>query len=104
MFGFRKDDDPAMRNSFNEALMSMKADGTLAILQDKYIAEPGIDEPEPVEFRVFENVDRKVKVAVTGDLPPIDFVTANGNPVGFNTAVVAEIAKRLKNRLMFLKV
>ena len=95
-FGFRKDDDPAMRNKFNEALMSMKADGTHAILREKYIAEPGLDEPEPVEFGVYENIDKKIKVAVTGDLPPIDFVAADGKPAGFNTAVLAEIARRLK--------
>ncbi len=94
-FGFRKDDDPAMLNRFNEALLSMKADGTLAILREKYINGAGLSEPEPVEFRDFENVDSKVKVAVTGDLPPIDFVNADGKPAGFNTAVLAEIAKRL---------
>ena len=45
-FGFRKDDDPALRNKFNEALLSMKADGTLAILREKYVEEQGLDEPD----------------------------------------------------------
>ncbi|MBQ9594999.1 MAG: transporter substrate-binding domain-containing protein [Synergistaceae bacterium] len=94
-FGFRKDDDPAMLNRFNEALLAMKADGTLAILREKYINDAGFSEPEPVEFRDFENIDTKIKVAVTGDLPPIDFVSPEGKPAGFNTAVLAEIAKRL---------
>lgn len=95
-FGFRKDNDPSLRNKFNEALLSMKADGTLAILRSKYIDEPGLDEPEPVKFDVYENIDTKIKVAVTGDLPPIDFIAADGKPAGFNTAVLAEIARRLK--------
>ena len=94
--GFRKDDDPALRNKFNEALLSMKADGTLTILRAKYIDEAGLDDPEPVKFDKFENIDTTIKVAVTGDLPPIDFVAADGTPAGFNTAVLAEIAKRLK--------
>ena len=95
-FGFRKDDAPSLRSKFNEALMSMKADGTLAILRSKYIDEPGLDDPEPVKFEKFDNVDTTIKVAVTGDLPPIDFIAADGTPAGFNTAVIAEIAKRLK--------
>lgn len=95
-FGFRKDDDPAMLNSFNEAILSMKADGTLAVLSSKYVAEAGIEEPDPVEFETYENIGTKVKIAVTGDIPPMDFVTADGKPAGFNTAVIAEIGRRLK--------
>ena len=102
--GFRADDDPALRNKFNEAIMSMKADGTLTILEDKYIAEPGIGDPEPVEFEHYSNVDKVVKVAVTGDLPPIDFVNADGTPAGFNTAVLAEIAKRLKINIELVNI
>lgn len=93
--GFRKDDDPDLRNKINEALDAMKLDGTLAILQVKYILEPNPEDPEPVEFRNFENVNKKIKVAVTGDLPPIDFIAADGTPAGFNTAVIAELGKRL---------
>lgn len=103
-FGFRKDDDPAMLNKFNEALLSMKTDGTLAILREKYINDAGSGEPEPVEFRHFENVDNTIKVAVTGDLPPIDFVNAEGKPAGFNTAVLAEIAKRLRVNIEIVNI
>ncbi len=95
-FGFRKSDDPDLRNKFNETLMSMKADGSLQTLVAKYIYEPGVDEPEPVKFEKFENVDKVVRVAVTGDLPPVDLIKADGTPAGFNTAVLAEIARRLK--------
>ncbi len=94
-FGFRKDDDVTMLNRFNKALLSMKADGTLAILREKYIDSAGIGEPEPIEFRYFDNINTRVRVAVTGDLPPVDFVNPEGKPAGFNTAVLAEIAKRL---------
>ena len=103
-FGFRKDDDPSLRSKFNEALLSMKADGTLAILVDKYIAEPGLDDPEPVKFEKYDNIDTTIKVAVTGDLPPIDFIAPDGNPAGFNTAVLAEIAKRLKINIELVNI
>ena len=102
--GFRKDDDPALRNKFNEALLAMKADGTLAVLRAKYIDEPGLDDPLPVKFGAYENVDTKIKVAVTGDLPPIDFIAADGTPAGFNTAVLAEIGKRLHMNIELVNI
>ena len=102
--GFRKDDDPALRSKFNEALLSMKADGALAILRAKYIDEAGLDAPEPVEFEKYENIDTTIKVAVTGDLPPIDFIAADGTPAGFNTAVLAELAKRMKVNIQLVNI
>ena len=40
-----------------------------------------------------------IKVAVTGDLPPLDLVLANGKPAGFNTALLAEMGKRLNKNI-----
>lgn len=95
-FGFRLDDTgKALAEKFNEAIFSMKADGTLAVLQGKYIYDAGIGDPEAVMFRNFANVDKKLTIAVTGDLPPIDYVAADGTAAGFNTAVIAEIGRRL---------
>ncbi len=101
--GFRKSDDPAMRNRFNDALKAMKADGTLAILRERYIDEAGTTEPAAVKFDSFEGADT-VKVAITGDLPPIDYVAPDGKPAGFNTAVLAEIAKRLKLNIELVNI
>ncbi len=102
--GFRKDDDPALRNKFNEALLSMKADGSLTILRAKYIDQPGFDDPEPVKFDTFKNIDKTIRVAVTGDLPPIDFIAADGTPAGFNTAVLAELASRMKVNIELVNI
>ena len=102
--GFRKDDDPALRNKFNEALLSMKVDGALTILRAKYIDQPGFDDPEPVKFDKFKNIDKTIRVAVTGDLPPIDFIAADGTPAGFNTAVLAELASRMKVNIELVNI
>ena len=101
--GFRKDDD-TLRKKFNEALFSMKADGALTILRAKYIDMPGYDDPEPVKFDKFENVDTTIKVAVTGDIPPIDYIAPDGTPAGFNTAVLAEIASRMKVNVQLVNI
>ncbi len=91
-FGFRGD-SAALRDKFNKALQTLKADWRLAAIEGRYISSPNA-EIEPVTFTKFENAST-VKVAVTGDLPPIDFVRADGTPAGFNTAVLAEIGNVL---------
>ncbi|MBR1658349.1 MAG: transporter substrate-binding domain-containing protein [Synergistaceae bacterium] len=104
-FGFRADDaGKELAAKFNEAILAMKEDGTLAVLQAKYIYDAGIGDPESIEFRKFDNVDRKITIAVTGDLPPIDYVTADGNAAGFNTAVIAEIGKRLEANVELIQI
>ena len=56
-----------------------------------------------VAFEKFEGAET-IKVAVTGDLPPIDYVAADGTPAGFNTAILAEIGKRLKVNIELMNV
>ena len=95
-FGFRLDDrGKALAAQFNDAILTMKQDGTLSALLGRYIYEAGIGDPETVEFKRFDNVDKKLTIAVTGDLPPLDYVAADGTAAGFNTAVIAEIGRRL---------
>ena len=104
-FGFRLDDSgKALAAKFNDAILSMKADGTLAALQGNFIYDAGIGDPEAIEFRKFDNVKDKITIAVTGDLPPIDYVAADGTAAGFNTAVIAEIGKRLNVNVELLYI
>jgi len=101
-FGFRED-SKELQNSFNAALLALREDWTLASLEGVYIADPDDDDPEPVEFLKFDGADT-IKVAVTGDLPPIDFIAADGQPAGFNTAVLAEIGAYLKKNIELVNI
>ena len=100
-FGFRED-SKELRDKFNEALLVLKNDWTLGALEGVYISSPS-DEPEPVNFMKFEKADT-IKVAITGDLPPIDFVAADGKAAGFNTAVLAEIGAYLKKNIELVNI
>lgn len=77
------------------AISEMREDGTL-----KDIVATHIDgmlnggEPDSIEIPVIEGADT-ITVAVTGDLPPMDYLDVDGNPAGFNAAILAEISKRL---------
>ena len=100
-FGFRKG-NTELQQEFNGAIAAMKKDGTLAKLEKKYITELA-GEPEQVKFTEFKGA-ATIRAAVTGDLPPIDFIAADGRPAGYNTAILAEIGRRLKKNVRLISV
>ena len=74
------------------------------MLAKQYITDLKKDgEPPKVEIAKIEGADT-IKIAVTGDLPPIDLVLADGSPAGFNTAVLSEISKRLKKNVEIVSI
>ena len=95
-FGFLDDEKGNdLRTRVNEAIAAMKGDGTLDALTTQYL-KPGAGEMLMlVQFESFPESDETVRVAVTGDLPPIDYIGEDGIPAGFNTAVLAEVGRRL---------
>ena len=101
-FGFRED-SKELRDKFNEALRVMRNNWILQTLEGIYTTSPGTEEPEAVEFEHFDGADT-IRVAVTGDLPPIDYIAADGTPAGFNTAVLAEIGAYLKKNIQLVEV
>ena len=98
-----KDTKAELRDKVNAALKAMKEDNTLALLIVKYLNGPDFIMTKPIEFAKFDGAET-IKVAVTGDLPPIDFIAPDGVPAGFNTAILAEIAKRLKVNLELVNI
>ena len=94
-FGFRQEDGGELQKGFNAALADMKKYGALANITRMYCANPGGENISSVRFEDFPDA-ATIRVAVTGDLPPVDYVSANGEPAGFNTAILAEIGRRMK--------
>ena len=100
-FGFRAG-NVELQKEFNSAIAAMKKDGTLAKLERQFITELA-GEPEVVKFTEFKGA-QTIRAAVTGDLPPIDFIAADGRPAGYNTAILAEIGRRLKKNVRLISV
>ena len=92
-FAVRKD-DAALKADLDKVIGEMKDDGSLDKLVKDYItdADKGAA-PPAIEIPMTEGADT-IKVGVTGDLPPLDYVSADGKAAGFNTALLAEVAKR----------
>ena len=92
-----------LRDQFDRAIADMKADGTLDALVLKHIAEASrTGETEAIAFEQFEG--DPIRVAVTGALPPMDYVAPDGSFAGFNTAILAEIGRRLQKNIALTQV
>ena len=103
VLGFRDGEGEALREKFNAALADMRKDGTLDAITRKYCGNPGHDKMDSVKFETFPDAET-VRVAVTGDVPPIDFIAADGEAAGFNTAILSEIGRRAKLNIKLLHV
>ena len=103
-FAVRKD-DAQLKADLDKVIGEMKSDGSLDKLIDEYITEvsTGKVAPPAVEIPKIEGAPT-IKVGVTGDLPPLDLVTPDGKPAGFNTALLAEVAKRLGRNIEIIDI
>ena len=102
-FAVRKD-DTQLKADLDKILDEMKADGSLDKLINDYITnvEKG-KTPPAVEIPTTEGAET-IKVGVTGDLPPLDLILPDNSPAGFNTAMLAEISKRLGKNIQPVQI
>jgi hypothetical protein len=92
------EENSGLRDQFDQAIEAMKADGTLEELVRVHITDAARSgKPEAVEFETFDG--EPIRVAVTGSLPPMDYVAEDGSFAGFNTAILAEVGKRLEKNI-----
>ena len=101
-FGFRAE-DKGLCEDFSKIIEAMKEDGTLKALEEKYIKNAD-KAPEAVAFEKFGDDAGTITVAVTGDMPPVDFIAEDGKPAGYNTAVLSEIGKRMKKNISLINI
>ena len=97
-------EDTALLDSINSAIQSMKDDGTLDNLTKTYITDLNLKEnPPAVKIEQIDGADT-IKVGITGDLPPLDLILPDGTPAGFNTAMLAEIGKRINKNIEIVQI
>ena len=97
-------EDVELRDQISNSIAEMEEDGTIEEMRQRYIEDVIVgDDPDVVVPQEFPGA-RTIKVAVTGDRPPMDYVSAGGEPVGFNTALISEIGKRLGINIEFVTV
>ena len=91
----------ALRDEINRALNAMENEGVLAALEATLNVAG--EEPVPVEMEKIEGADT-IRVGVTGDLPPFDYISEAGIPAGYNTAILAEIGKRIGKNIELVNI
>lgn len=94
--------DKSQVEAINEAIVAMKADGSLDKLVDEYITQRK-GEPAPVYLQKIDGADT-LKIAITGDLPPMDCILSDGTPAGFNVAFLGELTKRIKKNFRIVSI
>ena len=99
------EENAALGDELSVAIKAMQDDGTLEQLIADYLTAyvAAGDDPAAVEMPVIEGADT-VKVAITGCLPPLDFIAANGTPAGFNVAFLAELSNRIGKNIELVTV
>lgn len=97
------DEESGLIEKVNAAIDDMKKDGTRDMLEKKYITDLGSSDPEAVELP-YNALWETVRIAVTGDMPPMDLMLADGTPAGFNTAFLAELSRRIEMNFELVSV
>ena len=80
-------------DSINAAIDTMKANGTLNSLIDKYLTNAS-ENMVSVELPSIAGAPT-INIGITGDLPPMDYILPDVTPAGFNTAFLSELSKCL---------
>ncbi|MEE1199617.1 MAG: transporter substrate-binding domain-containing protein [Christensenellales bacterium] len=75
----------------DSGIKQLKADGTLDKLIEEELKAYITSDPTPEKLPKFDGA-KTYRIAITGDKPPMDFVTADGKAAGFNVALLSEIA------------
>ena len=97
-------EDSLLRNDLNKALESLKNDGSLKELEDKWITNlPANNEPAANVIPKIPNA-KTIYVGISGEFPPLDYISADGKPAGFNVAIFEKISKSLNLNFEFVSI
>lgn len=95
-----REEDTQLHQLLQNGIQSLAGDGGLDTLIDTYITKVSTD----AAGNTAQNGGETFVVGVTGDLPPLDYVAADGTPAGFNVALMNAIAERQNVNFTFVQV
>ena len=97
------DKSAAQVEEINNAINAMRQDGTLAKLVKENISDLKGADPVHVDLPMIDGAET-IKVAVTGDMPGMDCILADGTPAGFNVAFLSELSKRINKNFELVSI
>ncbi len=100
-----RSEDAQLADAISGAIAELKENGKVYSLMETLVY--GVDNVSEAnaasEAKLFEGADT-LYVGVSGELPPMDYVAADGQAAGFNVALVQEIAKILEKNVVFVVI
>jgi ABC-type amino acid transport substrate-binding protein len=97
-------DNEGLRTELNQAIGMIGETGRLQSLENEWITNLPLN-GEPANIGQVNSAGaRAVRVGISGDFPPLDYIAADGRPAGFNVAFMSEIGTQLDIRFEFVSV
>jgi ABC-type amino acid transport substrate-binding protein len=88
----------------NDALKAMLKDGKMDDLVVRWITNlPEGAEPSAEPMPVISGAG-SIRVGISGDAPPLDYIAPDGKPSGFNVALLAELSRRARLNIELVTV
>ncbi len=89
-----REEDSGLIERLAGAISALREDGTLAALENQYIYSL---QGQPKQITASTKIEGApaIRIGLTGNLPPFDYVSADGNPAGFNVAFANALGERL---------
>ena len=99
-----RNSDVKLRDLFDSAIGKLKASGKLDEVYKKWVAELPAGEEPAVPTIEKTSYPETIYVGVSGDLPPLDYVSPDGKPAGYNIALLAEISRIIGKNIKILSL
>jgi ABC-type amino acid transport substrate-binding protein len=96
-----REEDTELLDKINAAISELKADGTLDNLLNEFIEGLSVSATDPIP--VIDGAET-IKIGITGDNPPADYIDPNGNPSGFNVELTKAIAAKAGFNVEFVAI
>ena len=88
----------------NDAFREMMKDGSVERLVARWITElPVGEEPSAAPMPVINGAGT-IRIGISGDAPPLDYIAADGKPGGFNVALLGELSQRANLNIELITV
>lgn len=96
-----RSEDTELHQLLQKGIQTLRKDGNLDMLVDTYINNISVSgSGEDIQ----KDQEKSYVVGVTGDLPPMDYVAADGVPAGFNVALMNAIGEAMDVSFTFVQV
>ena len=97
--------DEKLVEELNMAITRLRAEGMLEKLYEDYIADVTVRKLAETPAQIPEIPGAEtILVGINGDLPPYDYISADGKPAGFNVALMGEISQILGKNVTFVTI